>query len=121
MAAPEITFNYSNNRIGLVQAVTVTYSADIDMSQSEVRATKDGDNWGLGIGQLVHYASFTPSGTQRTFDIYDTHLVQGDGTYRISLYGQSAADGSWNDNEGFFTSDDEEFFTSDDEEFLVMR
>ncbi|MCL2519150.1 MAG: hypothetical protein FWF15_11355 [Oscillospiraceae bacterium] len=120
MAAPEIIFSCSSSRIGLTEAITVTYSADMNMLQSEVRATKEGEPWGLGIGQLVHYASATPEHTERTFEIYDTHLVHGDGEYRISLYGQSA-DGSWNDNEAFFTSDGEAFMTEDGENFLVGR
>ena len=124
MAAPQITFSQSgdklSNKAGF-DRITVTFSADIAYQAFECRATKTGEDYGLGKGALVASFSFTPAETERAFDIYDEYLVNGDGQYRISLYAQGE-DGSWNDNHAFIPSGESDaLVTADGLEFLCMR
>ena len=124
MGAPNLTFTVSGSIVSDETGynfITVTFSADAEYQAFECRATKAGENWGLGIGPLVAAFSHTPANTQRTFEVYDTYLVQGDGDYRISLFVQGM-DGSWNDNWGLIPfGDTETMLTADGEEFLVVK
>lgn len=121
MAAPNITFSYDKNKLGVNDFITVTFVSDIAMSAFEARATKTGEPWGVGVGTLVGGFSTTPAGVERVFEIYDTELVNGDGEYRISLFGQSAQDGSWNDNHYFIPYGFDKLITSDALDFLCVR
>lgn len=124
MSAPNLTFSISGSEISDETGfnhITVTFSADAEYQAFECRATKAGDNWGLGMGALVAAFSQTPANTQRTFEVYDSYLLQGDGEYRISLFAQGM-DGSWNDNWGFIPyGDTATMLTADGKEFLVMK
>lgn len=101
--------------------IVVTFTSDIAYTSFECRATKVGEDWGVGKGSLVASFSSTPANTSRTFEVYDDYLLNGDGEYRISLFAQGA-DGSWNDNHGFIPSGETEtMLTADGEEFLCMR
>lgn len=124
MSAPQLTFEASNNKISSVNgydSVSVTFSSDTPYSQFECRATKSGEAYGRGIGALIASFSYTPEDVERKFDIYDEYLIRGDGEYRISLFAQGL-DGSWNDNQGFYTANGEGLFiTSDGKKFLCMR
>ena len=103
MGAPNITFEVTRNKISGAtgyDSLGVTFSADGPYAAFECRATRSGKPWGVGMGALIASFSATPTDTQRSFEIYDDYLLQGDGEYRISLYVQ-AADGSWNDTIGF--------------------
>lgn len=124
MSAPNLEFEVSRVDISDESGydhVTVTFSADAPYQAFECRATKVGDEWGLGRGTLCASFSQTPADTQRTFEIYDDYLVHGDGDYRISLFVQGM-DGSWNDNYAFIPSDSTGgLITSDGEIFLCMR
>ncbi|MEG2388747.1 MAG: hypothetical protein RSC90_09315 [Clostridia bacterium] len=90
MAAPDVTFSASKTALGVGDFITVSFTSDIAMSAFEARATTFGAAYGVGIGTLVGAFSATPAGVQRTFEIYETELVNGDGQYRISLFAQSA-------------------------------
>jgi len=106
MGAPNLSYNVSGKTVSAVSGfdlVTVTFSADAAYQAFECRATKTGETYGVGVGELVAAFSTTPAGTERTFEIYDDHLINGDGTYRISLFVQGE-DGSWNDNQSFIPS-----------------
>lgn len=106
MGAPNVTYSATKNKISAVSgfdSISVTFSADAEYTAFECRATKAGENWGVGMGSLIASFSQTPANTSRTFDIYDDYLVNGDGSYRISLYVQGT-DGSWNDNQPFTPS-----------------
>ena len=118
---PNVDFNIDRNKIGANDFLTVRFTTDIDTGAFEARATLVGEPFGVGIGLLVGAFSTTPAGVERVFEIYDTELTKGDGEYRISLFAQSAADGTWNDNHHFWTSDGEPFYTSDGRPFLVVR
>lgn len=124
MSAPNLTFDISGTELSDETGfdhITVTFSADAQYQAFECRATKVGEDWGLGKGVLVASFSQTPAGVPRTFEVYDDFLVHGDGEYRISLFAQGM-DGSWNDNHGFIPSGQTEtMLTADGLEFLVMR
>lgn len=124
MSAPNLTFDISGTELSDEAGfdhITVTFSADAQYQAFECRATKVGEDWGLGKGVLVVSFSQTPAGVPRTFEVYDDFLVHGDGEYRISLFAQGM-DGSWNDNWGFIPNGETEtILTADGLEFLVMR
>lgn len=124
MAAPELTFSVSGNKVSDEPGfdyIIVNFQSDIPYQKFECRATKIGDDYGVGKGSLVASFSTTPANTQRTFEVYDDYLVHGDGEYRISLFAQGM-DGSWNDNHGFIPSGQTEtMLMADGLEFLVMR
>ena len=124
MAAPGLTFSVDKTKIGNQPGfdhLTVTFRADLAYTEFECRATKVGEEYGVGKGALVASFSATPANTQRTFEVYDDYLVHGDGEYRISLFAQGM-DGSWNDNHGFIPSGQTEtMLMADGLEFLVMR
>ena len=101
MAAPNLTYSVSGKKVSGVSGkdfITVTFSADDVYAAFECRATKSGESYGVGVGELIAGFSTTPANTERSFEIYDDHLVNGDGEYRISLFAQGE-DGSWNDNQ----------------------
>ena len=124
MAAPELTFSVSGNKVSDESGfdyIIVAFQSDIPYQTFECRATKVGDDWGLGKGVLVASFSQTPANTERTFEVYDDFLIHGDGEYRISLFAQGM-DGSWNDNQGFIPNGETDtMITADDLEYLVMR
>lgn len=123
MAAPALSFAKSGTKMsGNVgfDVISVTFSSDIPYVQFECRATKVGEDYGVGKGALIASFSTTPANTDRTFEIYDEYLTNGDGEYRISLFAKSE-DGGWNDNAGFITTDGEYFYTADGAQFLSMR
>lgn len=121
MAAPNIISSYDKNRLGINQFITVTFRCDRDISEFRARATRKGEPWGKDTGTLIAAFSYTPADTQRTFEIYDTHLTQGDGEYDIYLYAQSVEDGSWNDNCPLLTSNNEPVYDSNGQEVLCVR
>jgi len=138
MPAPEITFTVSGNKVSDVSGfdhISVSFYSDLAYTQCEVRATRIQDAYGRGVGRLVAAFSATPAATSRTFEVYDTDLVNGEGEYRISIYAEGQ-DGGWNDNHGFIPfgipvyDEDEQvvgyepdggLITSDGQEFLCMR
>ena len=67
MAAPELTFSITGNKISAVSgydSITVTFLSDIAYTAFECRATKSGEDWGRGKGALIASFSQTPAGTQ---------------------------------------------------------
>ena len=123
MPAPQLTFSVTGSKVSSVAGcdhVDVTFSADIACRAFECRATKAGESYGRGVGRLVASFSTSPAGTQRTFEVYDDDLVNGEGEYRISLYAQSE-DGGWNDNHAFIPAGSAGLVTADGMTFLCMR
>lgn len=121
---PELTFSIAKDRISDETGcdhLTVSFTSDIAYSEFECRATKAGSDYGLGKGTLVASFSSTPASTQRTFEVYDTDLVSGDGQYRISLFAKSVETGTWNDNHALLASGGNQFITNDSKEFLCVR
>lgn len=123
MPAPGLTFSFTRDKISGVKGfdfLSVTFSSDIQYKAFECRATKVGEDYGVGKGELISSFSTTPAGVERTFEIYDEYLLQGDGEYRISLFAQSD-DGAWNDNHLFIPSGSDKLITSDGMDFLCVR
>lgn len=120
MAAPQISYSKDYDKVSTMRHVTVRFSADAEYKSFECRATKTGDPYGVGIGELIASFSYTPAGTERTFEIYNTDLLEGDGLYRLSLFAQGE-DGSWNDDIAFYTSENEPVLTSDGKNYLVQK
>ena len=124
MSAPNLSFSVSGDKLSAADGfdcITVAFQADAAYVAFECRATKAGEEYGVGRGTLIASFSQTPANTQRQFEIYDDFLVNGDGEYRISLFAQGE-DGSWNDNEGFIPGGGTETLRdADGTEFLCMR
>ncbi len=123
MPAPNLAFSYTGNKLSAISgfdSITVTFKSDIKYVNFECRATKTGADYGVGKGNLIASFSTTPAETERTFEIYDDYLINGDGEYRISLFAQSE-DGGWNDNQGFLTIESELMFDSTGAKFLAER
>lgn len=123
MSAPGLTFTISGTKISDETGfdyITVEFSSDIAYQKFECRATKEGEEYGVGKGALVASFSFTPANTQRTFEVYDDYLLHGDGVYRISLFAQGE-DGSWNDNYKYIPVGSASYITADGSEYLCMR
>lgn len=123
MGAPNLKFTFSKNKISDVDDydfITVTFSSDIAYQAFECRATKAGDDYGIGKGQLVASFSSTPANVERTFEIYDDYLTHGDGEYRISLFAQGE-DGNWNDNYPYIPVSSSKYITSDGNVYLCRR
>lgn len=123
MAAPGLSFSVSGTKISAQEdfdCIIVAFSSDIPYQAFECRATKAGDEYGVGRGTLIASFSQTPAGTLRQFEIYDDFLVHGDGEYRISLFAQGA-DGSWNDNYGLIPKESSGLLDAAGKTFLCMR
>lgn len=123
MAAPNLTFSVTGSKISDETGydhITVTFQADIVYQAFECRATKVGEDYGVGKGALVASFSTTPANTERTFEVYDDYLLSGDGEYRISLFAQGE-DGSWNDNYYYIPSGSSMYITADGKPYLCMR
>lgn len=123
MAAPALTFTADRYKISGEPGydyITVQFSSDIPYRAFECRATKNGEDYGVGKGALVASFSQTPANTQRTFEVYDDYLLNGDGEYRISLFAQGE-DGSWNDNYYYIPSNSGSYITADGLPYLCIR
>lgn len=123
MSAPRLTFSINGSKVSDESGfdrITVTFQSDIAYKAFECRATKLGEDYGVGKGVLVASFSSTPANTQRTFEVYDDYLVNGDGEYRISLFAQST-DGSWNDNYYYIPNGAAAYITADGKPYLCMR
>lgn len=123
MPAPELTFSVSGNKVSDESGfdyIIVAFQSDIPYQAFECRATKVGEDYGVGKGALVASFSTTPANTQRQFEVYDDYLLNGDGEYRISLFAQGM-DGSWNDNHYYIPVGSSMYVCSDGEPYLCMR
>lgn len=122
MPAPGLTFSVTGTKISGKAGfdhITVSFSADVGYDEFQCRATKDGEDYGVGKGSLVAAFSTTPAGTERSFEVYDDYLLSGDGKYRISLFAHK--DGAWNDNHLFIPSGSEGLITAEGKTFLCVR
>ena len=123
MGAPQLTFSAGGSKISRQPGfdfISVTFQADQQYQKFECRATKAGEDYGVGKGELVASVSSTPAGVERTFELYDDYLLRGDGEYRISLFAQGM-DGSWNDNHLYIPSGSDKYITADGMDYLCMR
>lgn len=123
MPAPGLTFSFTGSTISDETGfdhISVTFSSDIPYIAFQCRATKVGEDYGVGKGTLVASFSTTPANTERTFEVYDDYLVNGDGEYRISLFAQGE-DGSWNDNYYYIPQNSSMYICSDGLPYLCER
>lgn len=123
MSAPNLTFSASGAKLSAVfgyDHITVSFQADAPFIAFECRATKVGEEYGVGKGALVASFSATPANTERTFEVYDDYLLNGDGEYRLSLFIQGE-DGSWNDNYPYIPIGESAYILSDGLPYLCMR
>lgn len=123
MPAPGLTYTVSGRKISDEAGfnfISVRFQSDIPYIAFECRATKVGEEYGVGKGALVASFSSTPAQTERTFEVYDSYLVQGDGEYRISLFAQSE-EGAWNDNFPYIPLGSSSYVTAEGKEYLCMR
>lgn len=123
MGAPNLTFSVTGNTISDevgYDHITVTFQADMVCRAFECRATKVGEDYGVGKGVLVASFSTTPANVERAFEVYDDYLIHGDGEYRISLFVQGE-DGSWNDNYYYIPIGSSMYVTADGKPYLCMR
>lgn len=105
MAIPDINCTHDVDIVSTVQVCTVDFSVSENFLQFEARATKNGEPFGRGIGNLItemNIASpnYFPGNKEFSFVITDADLVNGEGLYRISLYAKNV-DGIWSDAVAF--------------------
>lgn len=84
--------NFTATKLSTVSgknAITITFSSDINLQQWEVRA----DGNGVGSGDLIASGGSISANVEYT--VYGNQLTWGDRNYRINIYGQSI-EGVWN-------------------------
>lgn len=67
----------------------VVFTCDTDLQAFEARATKQGNQYGVGIGDLLCRIETVEADTDISFSLSAESLTQGDGAYRVSLYGKA--------------------------------
>lgn len=70
------------------------FHCDLDVTEWEARATREGEASGRGIGLLVESGTDLKAGENGLVSVLDTELTDGDGDYVISIYGKSS-NGEW--------------------------
>lgn len=96
--APIVTIDtIDKHRISRVLGINecvCKFHCDIDVSEWEARATRDGESSGRGIGLLVESGINLKTGNTGVVSVLDTELSKGDGNYLIRIYAKSS-DGEW--------------------------
>lgn len=70
------------------------FHCNVDVTEWEARATRDGESSGRGIGLLVESGTNIKAGEIGVISVLDTELSNGDGNYLIKIYAKSM-DGVW--------------------------
>ncbi len=90
---PTLTLiSYTRDRISGKDGFTssqVVFICDMDLQAFEARATKEGTPYGVGVGDLLCSMENVASGEDISFSLSSSMLTQGDGVYRVSLYGKA--------------------------------
>ena len=96
--APIVTIDsIDKNRISRVLGINeciCRFHCNIDVTEWEARATRDGESSGRGIGLLVESGTDLKTGSTGVVSVLDTELSNGDGDYLIRIYAKSS-DGVW--------------------------
>lgn len=96
--APIVTIDsIDKHRISRVLGINeciCRFHCDIDVTEWEARATREGESSGRGIGLLVESGTNLKTGTTGLVSVLDTELSKGDGDYLIRIYAKSS-DGVW--------------------------
>ena len=124
----EVTLSVDRSAIPSGGKANVTVTASENIYAIECRATLSGAPWGLGVGTDVladdlqteygFYELPTPS-TTFSFDVESSELLNGDGTYRITVFVRDSR-GVWDDIELFIPEGSDGLITSDDYIFQVQ-
>ena len=96
--APIITIDsidkYRISRVLGINECVCKFHCNIDVTEWEARATRDGESSGRGIGLLVESGTNIKAGETGVVSVLDTELSNGDGNYLIRIYAKST-DGVW--------------------------
>lgn len=97
-------------------------SLNYSISYYEIRVTKDGDEYDIGVGNRIYWTSNLE--TDKIYyiplSVNEENFNQGDGVYRISLYARNALDGSWDVTYIFCTIANDMFTLADGSSFDVL-
>lgn len=96
--APIVTIDsidkYRISRVLGINECICRFHCNIDVTEWEARATRDGESSGRGIGLLVESGTDLKTGSTGVVSVLDTELSNGDGDYLIRIYAKSS-DGVW--------------------------
>ena len=96
--APIVTIDgidkYRISRVLGINECICRFHCDIDVSEWEARATREGEASGRGIGLLVESGTILKTGDTGVVSVLDIELSKGDGDYLIRIYAKSS-DGVW--------------------------
>ena len=96
--APIVTIDsidkYRISRVLGTNECICRFHCNIDVTEWEARATRDGESSGRGIGLLVESGTNIKAGEIGVISVLDTELSNGDGNYLIKIYAKST-DGVW--------------------------
>lgn len=96
--APIVTIDsidkYRISRVLGINECICKFHCNIDVTEWEARATRDGEYSGRGIGLLVESGTNIKAGEIGIISVLDTELLNGDGNYLIRIYAKST-DGVW--------------------------
>lgn len=98
--APVVTIDsidkYRISRVLGINECICRFHCDIDVSEWEARATREGEASGRGIGLLVEDGTNLKAGNTGMVSVLDSELSNGDGDYLIRIYAKSN-DGVWSE------------------------
>lgn len=96
--APIVTIDsidkYRISRILGTNECICRFHCNVDVTEWEARATREGEASGRGIGLLVESGTDLKTGSTGVVSVLDKELSNGDGDYLIRIYAKSA-DGEW--------------------------
>lgn len=85
---------YRISRVLGINECICRFHCNIDVTEWEARATRDGESSGRGIGLLVEGGTDLKTGSTGVVSVLDSELSKGDGDYLIRIYAKSS-DGVW--------------------------
>lgn len=96
--APIVTIDsidkYRISRILGINECVCKFHCNMDVTEWEARATREGESSGRGIGLLVEGGTDLKTGSTGVVSVLDSELSKGDGDYLIRIYAKSS-DGVW--------------------------
>lgn len=96
--APIVTIDsidkYRISRVLGINECICRFHCNVDVTEWEARATREGEASGRGIGLLVENGTGLKTGSTGVVSVLDTELSNGDGDYLIRIYAKST-DGVW--------------------------
>lgn len=96
--APIVTIDsIDKHRISRVLGINeciCRFHCNVDVTEWEARATREGEASGRGIGLLVESGTDLKTGNTGLVSVLDSELSNGDGDYLIRIYAKSS-DGVW--------------------------